>query len=200
MSGRRILVSGASRGLGRALVEHFVEAGDKVVGCARGESDFRHANYSHVEADISDAADVKTLFREVRSKLNGLDILINNAGIARMSPMILTPAETAAKIFDVNFMGTFQLSSAAIRLLRRSDNGRIVNNRNSDRWNRVVYDIIYDDDQVEEMNVVEKLVGTRDEMVVGGVEEDEEDGKAGEGGESGESGEGDARGVLSFSQ
>jgi 3-oxoacyl-[acyl-carrier protein] reductase len=127
MSGRRILVSGASRGLGRALVEHFVEAGDKVVGCARGESDFRHANYSHVEADISDAADVKTLFREVRSKLNGLDILINNAGIARMSPMILTPAETAAKIFDVNFMGTFQLSSAAIRLLRRSDNGRIVN-------------------------------------------------------------------------
>ena len=127
MSGRRVLVSGASRGIGRALVEHFIEAGDSVVGCARGASDFRHDDYSHVQADISDAADVKSVFREVRSKLNGLDVLINNAGIARMSPMILTPAETAAGIFDVNFMGTFHLSSAAVRLLRRSDSGRIVN-------------------------------------------------------------------------
>lgn len=127
MSGRRVLLSGASRGIGRALVEHFIKAGDSVVGCARGESDFRHDRYSHVQADISDAADVKSLFREVRSKLNGLDVLINNAGIARMSPMILTPDETAAEIFDVNFMGTFRLSSAAVRLLRRSDCGRIVN-------------------------------------------------------------------------
>jgi len=127
MTGRRILISGASRGLGRALVEHFINTGDCVVGCARGDSDFQHENYSHVQADISDATDVKSLFREVRSKLNGLDVLINNAGIARMSPMILTPAETAAQIFDVNFMGTFQLSNAAIRLLRRSEHGRIVN-------------------------------------------------------------------------
>jgi len=127
MSGRRILISGASRGIGRALVEHFIEDGDSVVGCARSESDFQHEKYSHVQADISNDSDVKTLFREVRGKLNGLDILINNAGIARMSPMILTPNDAAAKIFDVNFMGTFRLSSAAVRLLRRSDGGRIVN-------------------------------------------------------------------------
>jgi 3-oxoacyl-[acyl-carrier protein] reductase len=127
VSDRRILVSGASRGIGRALVEHFIKNGDRVVGCARSTPDFEHANYTHVEADITDENDVKSLFREVRSSLGGLDILINNAGAARMSPMVVTPAETAANIFDLNFMGTFRLSSAAVRLLRKSDAGRIVN-------------------------------------------------------------------------
>ncbi len=127
MTGRRVLVSGASRGIGRALVEHFIDGGDRVLGCARGKSDFEHENYTHVSADITDGAAVKSVFRELRSSLGGLDVLINNAGVARMSPMILTPAETAAGIFDVNFMGAFRLSSEAVRLLRRSDAGRIVN-------------------------------------------------------------------------
>lgn len=127
MPDRRVLVSGASRGIGRALVEHFLKAGDKVVGCARGESEVANANYAHVQADVTDPKDVKALFREVRSSLGGLDVLINNAGTARMSPMIVTPAETAEGIFDLNFMGTFRLSSEAVRLLRRSEAGRIVN-------------------------------------------------------------------------
>jgi 3-oxoacyl-[acyl-carrier protein] reductase len=127
MSGRRILVSGASRGIGRSLVEHFAAAGDQVVGCARSASDFEHKNYCHVQADVTNSSDVKSLFRKVRSQLNGLDVLINNAGTARMSPMILTPAETAENIFDLNFMGVFRLSSQAVRLLRRSKAGRIVN-------------------------------------------------------------------------
>jgi 3-oxoacyl-[acyl-carrier protein] reductase len=127
MSGRKVLVSGASRGIGRALVEHFVAKGDLVVGCARGAAEYSNDKYFHVQADVTDGNDVRALFREVRSKLGGLDVLINNAGTARMSPMIVTPPETVTKIFDINFMGVFRLSSEAVRLLRRSRTGRIVN-------------------------------------------------------------------------
>jgi 3-oxoacyl-[acyl-carrier protein] reductase len=127
MGGRRILVSGASRGIGKALVEHFVAEGDLVVGCARGVAEYSHDNYFHVTADVTNGDEVRALFREVRRKLGGLDVLINNAGTARMLPMIMTPPETATKIFDLNFMGVFRLSSEAVRLLRRSRVGRIVN-------------------------------------------------------------------------
>lgn len=127
MSGRRVLVTGASRGIGKALVEYFAHAGDLVQGCSRGAADFEHENYFHTEADITSPEDVKAVFRSVRENLGGLDVLVNNAGTARMSPMILTPAETAEAIFDLNFFGVFRVSSEAVRLLRRSSAARIVN-------------------------------------------------------------------------
>lgn len=127
MAGRRVLVTGASRGIGKALAEHFLAAGDAVVGCARGASNIDHEHYTHIQADVTKGEDVKALFREIRNRHKGLDILVNNAGTARMSPMILTPPETVETIFDLNFMGVFRLSSEAVRLLRRSDAGRIIN-------------------------------------------------------------------------
>jgi 3-oxoacyl-[acyl-carrier protein] reductase len=63
----------------------------------------------------------------VRTRHGGLDVLINNAGWARMLPLALTPAETARRIMEANFLSTFMLTHAALRLLRRSTNGRIVN-------------------------------------------------------------------------
>jgi 3-oxoacyl-[acyl-carrier protein] reductase len=79
MSGpRRILVTGASRGLGRALVEHFLQSGDIVTGCARSSSDLVHERYAHVRADVGVEADVTRLFAELRERCGGLDVLVNN--------------------------------------------------------------------------------------------------------------------------
>src|SRR5262249_11975057 len=60
-------------------------------------------------------------------RLGHLDALINNAGIASMNPIALTPFETAQRIMATNFLGTFLFTHAAIRLLRASGSGRIVN-------------------------------------------------------------------------
>jgi len=63
---RCILISGSSRGLGRALAEHHLTLGDRVVGCARGAASIEHPHYSHVEADVTVEADVRRLLNHVR--------------------------------------------------------------------------------------------------------------------------------------
>jgi 3-oxoacyl-[acyl-carrier protein] reductase len=127
MEPRRVLITGTSRGIGADLVRHYLAAGDTVVGCARGESPLEHERYLHVHADITDQSQVGALVRAVRGRCGSLDVLINNAGVASMNPVALTSADAARRIVDTNFFGTFLLTHAALRLLRRSANGRIVN-------------------------------------------------------------------------
>jgi 3-oxoacyl-[acyl-carrier protein] reductase len=124
---RKILITGTSRGLGRALAEHFLSRGSQVLGCSRGESTIDHVNYIHAQADVTDESAVRTLLGLARQKLRGLDALINNAGVGRMLPIALTPLETAHKVFATNFLGTYLLTHGAIRLLRKSSVARIVN-------------------------------------------------------------------------
>lgn len=124
---RKVLVTGTSRGLGRAIAEHLLSRGDQVLGCARGEGTISHANYFHVEADVTDEGNVGQLLLAAREKLGGLDVLINNAGVGRMLPLALTPLGTAQKILNTNFLGVFLLMHGATRLLRKSTAGRIIN-------------------------------------------------------------------------
>jgi 3-oxoacyl-[acyl-carrier protein] reductase len=126
-AGRHILVTGASRGLGLALATHYLEAGDVVYGCARGASDLQHDRYTHFEVDVTREEGVNALFGELRARGGRLDALINNAGVAGMNAVALTTLDAARRIIDVNMIGTFLCSRAAIRLLRSSPAGRIVN-------------------------------------------------------------------------
>jgi 3-oxoacyl-[acyl-carrier protein] reductase len=123
----KILVSGASRGLGLALVEHLLEGGHDVIGCARSAAALSHDRYAHVVTDVTSEPDVDRLFHDVRQRFGALDVLINNAGWGSMLPVALTPVDTARRIVDANFLSTFMMTRAALRLLRRSASGRIVN-------------------------------------------------------------------------
>ena len=124
---RRLLVTGASRGIGAHLVRHYLAHADLVVGCARGAAPVAHERYTHVQMDVTDEAAVRSLFRDVRQRFGGLDVLINNAGIASMNLVALTPFDTARQIMATNFLGTFAFTHLALRLLRSSKAGRIVN-------------------------------------------------------------------------
>jgi 3-oxoacyl-[acyl-carrier protein] reductase len=98
-----------------------------VVGCARGEAPLSDERYTHLKADVSDEPAVRALFSEVRSRLGGLDVLINNAGTASMNAVALTPFDSARQVMMTNFLGTFVFTHAALRLLKSSSAGRIVN-------------------------------------------------------------------------
>ncbi len=124
---RHILVTGANRGIGEALARHYLDLGDSVIGCARGEASLQHDRYSHHRVDVTSEPDVRALFEQLRREFKHLDCVINNAGVASMNPIALTPYSTAKKIVEVNFLGTFLFTNAAIRLLRKSSCGRIVN-------------------------------------------------------------------------
>src|SRR5262249_53409659 len=127
---RHILITGASRGLGGYLASYYLAKGDLVIGCARSEaceSALTYEHYRHYRVDVTDVQAVHALLRDVQREVGRLDALINNAGIANMNPLALTPVEVARRIMETNFLGTFVLSQAAIRLLRKSPAPRIVN-------------------------------------------------------------------------
>jgi len=127
VDGRRVLITGTSRGIGAYLARHYVDQGDYVLGCARGPTVLEHDRYTHVSLDVTDERAVGELFQTARARLGRLDALINNAGIATMNAVALTPFTTARRVLETNFLGTFLFSHRAIRLLRHSSAGRIVN-------------------------------------------------------------------------
>jgi 3-oxoacyl-[acyl-carrier protein] reductase len=125
--GRHILITGASRGLGRALAEHRLARGDRVIGCARSEATLTHPSYHHFILDVADPAAVQDMFTDVRRRFGKLDAVVNNAGIARMNAFALTPPESLESVFRVNVFGAFFCSQKAVGLLRKSPHPRIVN-------------------------------------------------------------------------
>lgn len=124
---RNILITGSSRGLGKALAEHYLENGDIVHGCARSEGQIDHDNYYHHKLDVSSAEQVTRFFYTLRKEVRQLDAIINNAGVASMNAFALTPIESFQKIFDINVQGTFLFCQKALGLLKKSPNPRIIN-------------------------------------------------------------------------
>jgi 3-oxoacyl-[acyl-carrier protein] reductase len=127
MPGRHVLITGTSRGIGEALAEHHLAAGDCVVGCGRSKSALSHERYRHVEIDVTDATAVQGMFRDLKKRFKTLDVLINNAGVASMNAIALTPVETARRVMETNFMAAFNFTREAMRMMRGSPAARIVN-------------------------------------------------------------------------
>ena len=121
-----VLVSGTSKGIGRALVEYYAGKKCQVVGCSRSPFENDLQNYRHHCLDVAEAA-VKDMFAQIRKTEKRLDVLINNAGIASMNHSLLMPIATANKIIQTNFIGTFLLCREAARLMQIHRYGRIVN-------------------------------------------------------------------------
>src|ERR1044072_2922411 len=126
-SRRVLLVSGSSKGIGRYLVEYYLAKGYLVVGCSRSDSSLQHENYRHFPVNVSHEIQVKEMFVQIYREYGRLDVLLNNAGIASMNHILLTPVETARSILETNFIGTFLLCREAAKLMRKRKFGRIVN-------------------------------------------------------------------------
>ncbi len=124
---RNILITGSTRGLGKALAEHYLHLGDNVYGCARTKGDINHDNYFHFQLDIGSAEEVTRFFYSLRKEVKQLDAIINNAGIASMNAFALTPVESFQKIFNINVQGTFLFCQKALGLLKRAPHPRIIN-------------------------------------------------------------------------
>lgn len=122
-----VLITGARKGIGRSLAEHYLDHGYSVVGCSRKESDLRHDRYTHHCLDVADEPAVKSMFDGIATKNGRLDVLINNAGIASMNHVLLTSVDKAREILETNFIGTFLMCREAARLMKKNQFGRIVN-------------------------------------------------------------------------
>lgn len=122
-----LLITGARKGIGRFLAEYYTNAGYVVVGCSRDPSEFQHENYRHLCADVGNEAALGNLFTQIKNEFGRLDVLINNAGIASMNHVLLTPVHTIKNILNTNVLGTFLVCREATKLMRKRNYGRIVN-------------------------------------------------------------------------
>ncbi|MEX0331035.1 MAG: SDR family NAD(P)-dependent oxidoreductase [Puniceicoccaceae bacterium] len=121
-----MLITGTSKGLGKAMADHYLAQGWQVAGCSRSDATIEHPDYQHYSLDVADEKAVTAMVREVHAA-HGLDALINNAGIAAMNHLLLSSAGVARQIMETNVIGPFLFIREAAKLMQRSGGGRIVN-------------------------------------------------------------------------
>ena len=137
LEGRTALVTGASRGIGRAIALALARDGAAVAVNFRQRADAAEdvahaiaglgAKALPVRADVADAAQVKALFKTVRAELGAVQILVNNAGIVRDSYLAFMKEEQWDEVVDTSLKGAFLCTKAAARPMMRAKWGRIVN-------------------------------------------------------------------------
>jgi len=124
---KSIVITGTRKGIGKALAEHYLNAGWQVAGCSRGDSSIDHQAYTHFSLDVSDEEAVIKMARTLKKQFGKVDALLNNAGIASMNHALLTPASTVNRILQTNVVGTFLFCREMAKLMRGTQAGRIVN-------------------------------------------------------------------------
>jgi 3-oxoacyl-[acyl-carrier protein] reductase len=125
-SNRVVLVTGASRGIGKALAARFVEQGQTVFGLSRSESSIEDDGYHHIKADISNESEVRGAFDTIRDHAGRLDVLINNAGLKTNGFALLTTSGQANEMLTTNLLGAFMVTREAVKLMKRHQFGRVV--------------------------------------------------------------------------
>jgi len=121
------IVTGTSRGLGRALAERLLAEGWTVHGFSREPDGWTPPGFVAHAVDVGDPAAVRAAVAAVTADGATIDLLVNNAGIAAMNALLLTPPEVAAELMRVNYLGTFHCLQAAGKAMVRARRGRILN-------------------------------------------------------------------------
>ena len=122
-----VVITGSSKGIGRYLSEYYLDKGFIVIGCSRKEADLKSERYHHYQVDVSDEKSVTFFSTAVYKQFGKIDVLINNAGAASMNHFMFTPASTAKRLMELNYLGTYHCVRAFVNLLKKSEAPRIVN-------------------------------------------------------------------------
>lgn len=136
LAGQTALVTGGSKGIGRAICLALAKEGANVIIAARHESEIQETmdklkkmggKALAIQADVRSEEEVKHLISKTIDKCGRLDILINNAGVAHKKRLEETTLEEYDEMMDTNLKGVFLCTKYAIPHLRNSQNGKIIN-------------------------------------------------------------------------
>ena len=138
LQNRTAVVTGASRGIGMAIVTKLAEEGANIIACSSHATDEREAAFKKIADengvtikpvyfDLSDEEAVKAGVKEIKALGQTVDILVNNAGIGRISLLSFTRMEDAHKIFQVNYFSPLIIIQGLVSLLKKSNYPSIIN-------------------------------------------------------------------------
>jgi NAD(P)-dependent dehydrogenase (short-subunit alcohol dehydrogenase family) len=130
-TGRVVIVTGASSGIGRAVALSFAEAGAAVLATGRNEQALAelsaaHASIETIRCDLTDEDAPEAIVRTAVDRWGRLDVLVNNAGILTMMPLREVTSDRVKQVFDTNVVAPSLLAGAALPYLQKSG-GSIVN-------------------------------------------------------------------------
>ncbi|QFT30369.1 Sorbitol dehydrogenase [Labrenzia sp. THAF82] len=134
LEGKSALITGAARGIGKSFAERYVAEGATVaigdINLAGAEAAARDLgpNAYAVELDVTDQSSIDAAILSIEEKTGGLDILINNAALFDLAPIVDITRESYDRLFSINVAGTlFTLQAAAKSMIRRGQGGKIIN-------------------------------------------------------------------------
>ena len=134
MSRKIVLVTGASRGIGRAIAERFAEDGHFVIGTATSEKGAEAITEYLGESggigrtlDVCDESAIDKLFEEIDSVYGSINILVNNAGITKDGLLMRMKDDDWAGVIDTNLTSIYRMSKRAVRGMMKARFGRIIN-------------------------------------------------------------------------
>ena len=133
---QKIVITGATRGIGKAITLAFLEQGGTVIGLYGGnqttaeqlllECQQYDGRLSLHQCDVSDYHAVSALYTAIEEEFETIDILINNAGIRRDSVLAMMKEDEWRQVIDVNLTGGFAMSKFAVQLMMKQKYGRII--------------------------------------------------------------------------
>jgi len=121
---KTVIITGTSSGVGKQCVERFLNKKWNVIGLSRTNVDLYNANYFHIKTDIKDPVSIKNSFDIISKKYNSIDLLINNAAVFKMKPLVEFNEEEIDDIIDTNIKGTIFCTLNTLKIMNR---GRIIN-------------------------------------------------------------------------
>lgn len=133
LTGQVALVTGASRGIGRAIAQSLVQQGAKVIGTATSESgasaisEYLAGGGKGVVLDVNDAARAVALIDEIQKEFGAVTILVNNAGITQDQLAMRMKEEEWDSVISTNLTSVARLSRAVLRGMMKAKHGRIIN-------------------------------------------------------------------------
>ena len=125
LAGLRVLVTGASQGLGRAIAVAAAKRGAKVLAVSRSQPPLD--GVETLAADVTKPADREAMVRAAQERFGGLDVLINNAGVGATGHFVDSTPETLRAVFETNFFGTTEMIRAFLPTLKQGVTPAIVN-------------------------------------------------------------------------
>jgi 3-oxoacyl-[acyl-carrier protein] reductase len=133
---RVVIVTGGSRGLGAGIVQSYLDSGDLVATCARSRTDHvdtwlkdpeTRDRMIFAEVDLSDRVATAAFVKEVLGRWSRIDVLVNNAGVARDGILGLTTDDDIDTVIDLNLKGTLHITRLVSRRMLARGTGSIVN-------------------------------------------------------------------------